>query len=665
MHLKKQYFIFLLLFSNSIYAKETSFELGEIIVSGNQSRIVEQVGTVDIITAEDISLSGARNLNEAIDLLPGIYVRTGGDGTPRIDIRGLRTRQVILLLDGVPVNSSIDGQFDPSAIDVTNIDRVKVTRGAGSLLYGTGGNAGVINIITKAGSGNLKSHVKAELGNNGTKLGQVSASGGGKNWQGFVSGTHYHRNSFRLSNDYIPVNVSGNPNPNNFQASGDRINSDRDDTNLYANLIWQAFEKTEFGLSSSYRTGNYGKPSETRDFTGGDADPFAKRPKYERVDNYESYSFNLTGTHELAIPLLIKPALYFNHLNELTNNYDNANFNTQIARRATNTDATSDIYGASLLLSYDFSRFGKSSISGDCRQEKWQADGFEILAGNVFSSVSINEHDTICSVAFEHETIVFDNLGLVGGIGTAHQRKKSGSSDSGDTYIIGATYDFPTDTQLHLSHTKKIRFPTLRDLFEPGRANPNLVKETTFHYEAGIEQTLSFIPVSFGVTVFRIDAEDFIETVNSVAQNIESDRFQGIEVTSNIKPIKNLSLRANYTFMESENRSPNTVNRDLQQRPKHRLNLDIAYKIPYIDADLYASWSHVEDALEQDRATGLISQEIDEFDIVDLRIEKEVVNYLSVFGRAMNLLDESYAESGGFPSPGRTVLFGIEMNYGS
>ncbi len=664
MHTKKQILLFsiVFLFNNEIFAEEASFELGELVVSGEQSRVVEQVGTVDIVTAEDIRLSGARNLNEAIDLLPGLYVRTGGDGTPRIDIRGLRTRQVTLLLDGVPINSSIDGQFDPSAIDIANIERIKVTRGAASLLYGTGGSAGVINIITKAGSSDLKGNAKAELGNNGTKLGQVSASGGGENWQGFVSASHYDRNSYRLSNDYIPVSITGSP--NNFQPAGDRINSDRDDTNLYANLIWQVLEKTKIGLSSSYRTGNYGKPSETRDSSGGDADPFAKTPKFERVDNYQGYSLNLTGSHELDIPLTIKPAFYFNRLDELTNNYDDANFNTQVKNKASNTDARSDIYGASILLDYDFKQYGSSSLSADCRREQWDAVGFSVGKSNVVSAVSIHEHDNICSVAFEHELKVFDHLGLVAGVGTAHQTKKSGNSDSGDTYLIGATYDFPTDTQLHLSHAKKIRFPTLRDLFEPGRANPNLVKETTFHYEAGIEQNFSIIPATVGVTVFRIDADDFIEkdSVTKIAQNIEADRFQGIEITTDIKPLQNMTLRANYTFMESENRSPNIVNRDLQQRPKHRLNLDVTYNIPYIDVDLYGSWSHVEDALE---LSGNASQEIDEYDVVDLRIQKDLVNYLSVYGRAMNLLDQDYAESGGFPSPGRTVLFGVEMNYGS
>ena len=666
---KENYVLFFcsLVISNLVLAEETSFKLGELVVSGEQPRIVEQVGTVDIVTGKDIQLSGARNLNEAIDLLPGLYVRTGGDGTPRIDIRGLRTRQVTLLLDGVPINSSIDGQFDPSAIDVANIDRIKVTRGAGSLLYGVGGSAGVINIITKAGAKRFTGHARAELSDGTDKRIQMNAGNGGEDWQGFVSFSGYSRNYYNLSNDYIPITVTPNGANNQvaFQAKGKRLNSDRNDINLYTNLVWTGLKRTEIGFSGSYRTGNYGKPPETRDYTGADADPFARRTKFERVDSYEGYSFNLTGTHKLNIPLTIKPTFYFNRLDELTNNYDNTAFNTQVRNRALNSDARSDILGTSLLLSYDFNRFGESSVAGDCKHEKWEADGFDNNNGGNFS---ITEHDTICSVAFEHETRIFDNLGLVGGIGTAHQEKKSGNNDSGDTYIIGATYDFPTNTQLHLSHAKKIRFPTLRDLFEPGRANPNLTKETTYHYEAGIEQKFTFAPASLDVTVFRIDAENYIETDSSgIAQNTEADRFQGIEVTGNITPINGLKLRANYTFMESENRSPNTFNRDLQQRPRHRFNLDVTYNIPYIDAELYGAWAHVEDAVELERGNAAIkaSQEIDEYDVIDVKIQKDLTDSFSVYGRATNLLDEDYAESGGFPAPGRTVFVGLDMKYGS
>ena len=116
-------------------AKTDSYTLGEIVVSGEREG-VESVGTVREITAVDIQNKGARTLDEALQLLPGVYIRTGADGVPRVDLRGLRSRHVILLLDGIPVNSTYDGNFDPTLIPVESIERIKVSYGNHSVLYG-------------------------------------------------------------------------------------------------------------------------------------------------------------------------------------------------------------------------------------------------------------------------------------------------------------------------------------------------------------------------------------------------------------------------------------------------------------------------------------------------------------------------------------------------
>jgi outer membrane receptor for ferrienterochelin and colicin len=67
-------------------ADEEVYRLGEVVVSGEAS-VVESVGVTHKVTAEEIQKRGVRTLDEAINLLPGVTVRVGGDGTPRIDIR--------------------------------------------------------------------------------------------------------------------------------------------------------------------------------------------------------------------------------------------------------------------------------------------------------------------------------------------------------------------------------------------------------------------------------------------------------------------------------------------------------------------------------------------------------------------------------------------------
>ncbi len=130
----------------------TAFPLAEIVVSADRP-VSEAAATVRTIGPDEITSLGARTLDEALALVPGLNVRTGGDGVPRVDLRGLRTRQVTLLLNGIPLNATDDGQFDPGLISVEEIAEIKITGGTGSVLYGQGGLSGIINVLTRDGRG--------------------------------------------------------------------------------------------------------------------------------------------------------------------------------------------------------------------------------------------------------------------------------------------------------------------------------------------------------------------------------------------------------------------------------------------------------------------------------------------------------------------------------
>jgi len=69
--------------------KAGMYSLGEVVVTGKNEG-VEATGSVITITAEDIKDKNARTLDQALNLLPGLNVRTGGEGVPRIDIRGFK-----------------------------------------------------------------------------------------------------------------------------------------------------------------------------------------------------------------------------------------------------------------------------------------------------------------------------------------------------------------------------------------------------------------------------------------------------------------------------------------------------------------------------------------------------------------------------------------------
>ncbi|MBU0768087.1 MAG: Plug domain-containing protein [Proteobacteria bacterium] len=92
-------------FSETETQQTTAYTLGEVVVTGERVG-VESIGTVREITAHDIALRHARNLNQALELLPGLDIRTATDGVPRVDLRDFRSRHVLLLLNGIPFNSA-------------------------------------------------------------------------------------------------------------------------------------------------------------------------------------------------------------------------------------------------------------------------------------------------------------------------------------------------------------------------------------------------------------------------------------------------------------------------------------------------------------------------------------------------------------------------------
>ncbi len=242
-------------FSQAPDDQQGVFRMGEVVVTGKRDG-VESIGAVREITAEEIRNRGARTLAEALQLMPGLHLRTAARGTPRVDLRGMRTRHVVLLLDGVPFNSTQDGQFDPSMIGVENIAKIKVSYGNHSVLYGEGGIGGVINVVTKKGEEGLRGMIGGEIGERNTYQGTFSVSGAQDKVDFFVSGRTYDSDGFGLSDDFDPTPLQG---------KGLRVNSDRENHTLFANLGLTPRDDLMVGFVFHTVQGKFGAPPSTID----------------------------------------------------------------------------------------------------------------------------------------------------------------------------------------------------------------------------------------------------------------------------------------------------------------------------------------------------------------------------------------------------------------
>ncbi|MGB2690373.1 MAG: TonB-dependent receptor plug domain-containing protein, partial [Desulfobacterales bacterium] len=302
-------------FSETAAQQTATYTLGEVVVTGERVG-VESIGTVREITAGDIARRNARTLNQALELLPGLDIRTATDGVPRVDLRGFRSRHVLLLLNGIPFNSAFDGQFDPSIIPVENIAKIKVSYGTHSVLYGQGGLGGVINVITKKGTEGIQGAVKLETGARNRNLGSFNVSGAKNQFDAFVSGSALDSDGFVLANDFEATSE---------EDGGLRENSDRKQKNLFANVGYAPNDIWEIGLVANTIRGEFGKPPIT---INDNTDSFASSPKYERIDNYDGFSGQISMNGNLPGPLGIRGWLFANQLDEDENRYDDNQYDS-------------------------------------------------------------------------------------------------------------------------------------------------------------------------------------------------------------------------------------------------------------------------------------------------------------------------------------------------
>lgn len=124
-----------------------------VTASRTEQLLRESPASAEVITRKDIDRMGAENLVQALRLAVGIDVRENGMVGNQSAIRGLSTNQTLILIDGRRIRTEDTSQtanyYELQRINMDDVDRIEVVRGAASSLYGADALGGVINIIRK------------------------------------------------------------------------------------------------------------------------------------------------------------------------------------------------------------------------------------------------------------------------------------------------------------------------------------------------------------------------------------------------------------------------------------------------------------------------------------------------------------------------------------
>ena len=158
---------------SSVVVAEEVYKLEEVVVTAARTAqtVDETLAPVTVINREQIERTQATTVVELINQsAPGIQVASsGGPGSVSgVYVRGTKTAQTLILMNGQKINTASSGSAPLEYIDPDQIERIEIVRGPRSTIYGADAVGGVINIITRKGSGDPKLTIKAGGGSHGT-----------------------------------------------------------------------------------------------------------------------------------------------------------------------------------------------------------------------------------------------------------------------------------------------------------------------------------------------------------------------------------------------------------------------------------------------------------------------------------------------------------------
>lgn len=199
----------------------------EVSSSKRLMKSVESPLSTSVITSRQIVNAGATNIPEALRMIPGVIVRELTNGQYEVHIRGLdnapisasltelSNQNTLIMIDGRVVFEYFFGVtfWDTLPVNINDVDRIEVVRGASSSLYGPNAGTGVIHILTKRGVSSEDAHIELNSlnGSHATKQLHASINGslGEHNWR--LSGSDTSRDRYTENyysypdQEYVPV----------------------------------------------------------------------------------------------------------------------------------------------------------------------------------------------------------------------------------------------------------------------------------------------------------------------------------------------------------------------------------------------------------------------------------------------------------------------------
>ena len=630
------------LFAQKNVAQKKNVELlNEVVVTATKFNLKkENTGKViHVITQKQLQQNAGKTVIEILNTIAGIDVR-GVNANPSepksINIRGGRSRQVLVLIDGVPVTdqSAINQEFDLRLLAVSQIETIEILKGASSTLYGSGAATAVINVILKkAAKDRISGSFETSFGTNNSAKTSNSALAD-KNQNINLNGTLGNFN-FLASFSITGVDgMSSAKSTTNTVFESDSFYS----KNALLKLGYKINDKVNITSFLNYDTFEY-------DFDAGafsDSDLNMGDQEQFRVGVRPNYTYNKGELYMLASANIVRRNL--NQFNSFSNTLDGYEF----VGRSVNLD---------LVNKYEFSAVNIQLITG-LNYQNHSNNSITPFATIEKDVANFNTIDPYASVVYISDYGLSVNIG-----GRLNMHNVYGNQFVYDGNLAYALLNSKeTSVKLLTSYSTAFIAPSLYQLYDGYSGNIDLNPETNQTFEVGFDATFKE-KIQFDVVYFnRKEVDAIIYNNTTYSYGNSSSDVSGLELNVRVAATSFLSINSSYTYIDSNNLEDFN---DYIPANKFVTGIDIT---PFENAFLNFTYRNVGERTIFDRygSFGTAGDDVvlEEYQVLDFMANYKVLeDTVTFFIAATNLLNEDYDDIFGYETRGRNYKLGVRLQF--
>ncbi len=638
-----------------------SVDLEEVVIIATKTERnkLDIPSRIDVIGPEIISNSSVTQIDDILRFAAGVNVnRSTGiySQRPMVTLRGLsgdEQSRTLVLMNGVPINTSDEGGVNWNRINHNDIERIEIMKGPGSSLYGNNAMGGVINIITKTPQQPQEVFSSVSYGTYNTlrqdlNVRILSEDG----YYGVLS--QYYLESDGYIN--IPEEDIGPYDIERFlEAIGVSARVGYNESDWFNwELQYDVFrDQRGEGMKIHSPHGNY------RNFN---TDLFRGTIK----GGNDNTNYNISGFYQME---------NYYDINERMRNDNYSRFDVNSYRE--------DI-GFFGNISHDL--IENNTITGGIEYKKGSIDGGDYYQTAPFDTIVNAGNLTTFAGYLQDEHGFLDNrINLITGIRFDHVTFSDGVFQSTDPWEetpeledntwttfsprAGARFNFIENFSSYISYSQGFRASILDDLTRTGwmwvgpkYANPNLEPEYIDNYEVGVD----YFPLSnlkFSASVYLMHGKDFLYYVATEdeifgrpifrRENVTDVEAKGFEAETHYSITNNIQILGSYTFAESKivgfDERPELEGKHLKYVPTHSGSISLFWQSPFVNFSLRGVYKGEQFA---DDANDVI---LDDYITFDFSASRSIRDNFIISVDVQNILDNKHMQTIDYLSPGRLI----------